>query len=143
MKVTKNKKNNINIELDQFEASVLATIIGRVRHRHSDGSVFLWDLFRKLSDLEVNYFNQVKTWYGDDFLNKNMIDIMIDRPKTKKDCSFFYPKEGYRHDYISDISKFEARKLKEAYIDGNYICGIDGTFKKFSLNLVKHLNWAD
>lgn len=132
------KNNKYTLEFNQDEANILFTVFGQIAVNYQSVSNLTFDLFQELSNLgcsKIATAKQTKEWNGLEFN-----DIKIET----KNCSFLYPKSNARKYSPSclNVDDYEVRELEKAYIDGNYLMGIDKEgVKKFILSKVKHLNW--
>lgn len=131
------KKEKLFIELDRHEASCLFTIVGHVAAGSNKVEKVSYELFMLLNAESLIPVTKAKhTDCGKYWEGLTFPDGVI-----KKNCSFFYPKSAYRNRESNNIEHFEPRTLKEAYIEDDYLIGLDKTIKKFTLSKVKHLTW--
>ena len=136
MNLHKNKEK-LFIELDRHEASCLFTILGHVAAGTNTVEKVSYELF-KLFNAE-NLMPVTKAKFTD--CGKYWKGLAFPDEIIKKNCSFLYPKDGYRNRKTNNIGHFERRTLKQAYIEDGYLIGLDNTIKKFTLSKVNHLTW--
>lgn len=139
MKLTKQNNNKFNLELDKFELDCLHTVTNNIAVSSDLGDV-TYDFYIKSKDLGAeNLCPPQDAGWG--VIRGLKFEAYREKKVEKKNCSFFYPKENFRQFKNSNIDNFEHRKLTEAYIEGDYLCGVDNMWKRFKLDLVKHLVW--
>lgn len=153
MKITKTK-DGYNIKVNQFELDCLhlvSAFIGgssRARFVFSGIKDSLLEQSRAFVGVKSENFLSCSVWRN--FAEKCGVIYseigsvrLKEFQKLKKNCSFYYPKAGFRSCSTSQlkIDDFEKRELKDAYEDNGFLKGIDKTFKQFDLNKVKFLVW--
>lgn len=140
------KNNKYNLELNKFELDSFAWIAGSIAGTSKVRKIFSYEEESFLENYSkvVNVVDfpliarELNIQYGfGEVINPTELPPKIE----KKNCSFFYPKSAYRNRETNNIEHFESRMLKEAYIEDNYLIGLDKTIKKFTLSKVKHLTW--
>lgn len=151
MKITKTK-DGYNIKVNQFELNCLhlvsAFVGGNSRARFVFSGVkdslleqskgFLSEKNDPTTDSWTNFAKKCGVTYS------TIGSIALKEfQKPKQNCSFFYPKSGFRDCSTNEltIDDFEKRELKDAYEENGFLKGIDKTFKQFDLNKVKFLVW--